>query len=290
MLHTVIQTTRPPFLLLTPVCVLLGVAPVEPLAWSLLSWVLLGALLAHVSVNCINEYQDYHSGLDHITERTPFSGGSGGLIEQPGAVRAVWALAWGSLVVCAVIGLWLVARVGWPLMAIGALGVLLVITYTQWLNRLPWLCLVAPGLGFGPLMGVGSYLAVGGQDISAALMVSLVPFFLVNNLLLLNQFPDIHADRQVGRRTLPIAYGTRFCAVVYGVFAAAAYGLISLMVVVGHWPVRALTSLITVPLALFSGWVAWRQGAAMGRQPRALGSNVVVALFTPSLLAWALFY
>ncbi len=45
------------------------------LSWALLA--LLGLLLAHVSVNVLNDYFDYRSGVDLKTQRTPFSGGSG---------------------------------------------------------------------------------------------------------------------------------------------------------------------------------------------------------------------
>ncbi len=38
---------------------------------------LLGAFLAHISVNTLNEYFDFKSGLDLETIKTPFSGGSG---------------------------------------------------------------------------------------------------------------------------------------------------------------------------------------------------------------------
>ena len=34
---------------------------------------------------------------------------------------------------------------------------------------------------------------------------------LVNNLLLLNQFPDVDADRAVGRNTLPMRLGRSRC-------------------------------------------------------------------------------
>ena len=40
---------------------------------------LAGGLLAHISVNALNEYLDFTSGLDLTTLRTPFSGGSGTL-------------------------------------------------------------------------------------------------------------------------------------------------------------------------------------------------------------------
>ncbi|MCH2157572.1 MAG: hypothetical protein MK096_02180 [Oleiphilaceae bacterium] len=37
-----------------------------------------------------------------------------------------------------------------------------------------------------------------------AYLALLLPFCLSNNLLLLTQYPDIHADKNVGRRTFPI--------------------------------------------------------------------------------------
>ena len=79
--RVLLQSMRGPFLVLTPVCVLLGVGTVvankAPVDWSLLFLCLLGALLAHISVNALNEYADFRSGLDLATLRTPFSGGSG---------------------------------------------------------------------------------------------------------------------------------------------------------------------------------------------------------------------
>ena len=37
----------------------------------------IGVVLAHVSVNLFNEISDYKSKIDENTVRTPFSGGSG---------------------------------------------------------------------------------------------------------------------------------------------------------------------------------------------------------------------
>ncbi|GAI31321.1 unnamed protein product, partial [marine sediment metagenome] len=49
----------------------------------------IGLLLAHISVNVLNDYFDYRSGIDLEAKRTPFSGGSGilpaGLL-KPGQV------------------------------------------------------------------------------------------------------------------------------------------------------------------------------------------------------------
>ncbi|MFC1984813.1 hypothetical protein ACFLUW_00245, partial [Chloroflexota bacterium] len=70
--------TRPQFLLLSVVLAFLGTC----IAWYdgafHLDYALLaffGLLLAHISVNVLNDYFDYRSGIDLETKRTPFSGG-----------------------------------------------------------------------------------------------------------------------------------------------------------------------------------------------------------------------
>ncbi len=70
---------RLPFLILTPACVVLGLATAiwtsGQVNWFHFVLVLIGALSAHISVNTFNEYFDFKSGLDGDTKRTPFSGG-----------------------------------------------------------------------------------------------------------------------------------------------------------------------------------------------------------------------
>jgi len=46
-------------------------------------------------------------------------------------------------------------------------------------------------------------------------MASLVPFFLVSDLLLLNQFPDAAADERVGRKHIPILIGRRASSFIH---------------------------------------------------------------------------
>ncbi len=210
------DTARPPFLLLTLVCLLLGLAtvwvPGHALDAVLLAKVVLGAVCAHISVNMLNEYADFRSGLDAITQRTPFSGGSGALPAQPQRAPAVLLAGLLALGVTVAVGLELLYLRGWVLLPIGLAGVLLVLLYTPWINRHPWLCMLAPGLGVGPLMVVGTHLALGGHELRTALAASWVPGCLASALLLLNQFPDREADLRVGRRNLVIVHGRPWAA------------------------------------------------------------------------------
>ncbi len=280
---------RLPFLILTPACIVLGLAcvhwtqgQVDPLQAAL---VLLGALAAHVSVNAFNEHQDFHSGLDALTQRTAFSGGSGVLPAHPELAGTTLALAMGALGVCLAVGLYFVALRGTALLPLGVAGVALVLAYTRWLTRHPLLCLMAPGLGFGPLMILGTQVALTGDYSATAAAASLVPFFLVNNLLLLNQFPDAAADRQVGRRHLLVTAGPALSARCYAGFMVLAYVSLLLGVFLGALPPGALLGGLTAPLAWFTVRRVLTHAQDVAQLLPALRHNVLINLLTPVLMA-----
>lgn len=284
----VVGVARPNFLLLTPICISLGLASVlmsgAEVDWSVLGVVLLGALMAHVSVNSLNEYADFHSGLDFKTERTPFSGGSGTLVMQPRLVVQALVLGIGSLGITIACGLYLTQRIGWGLIPIGLLGVVIIVFYTGWINRNRFLVLIAPGLSFGPLMVVGTDYALSGAYHGYALLLSLIPFFLVNNLLLLNQIPDVEADRSVGRDNFAIAWKSEQSAWLFLGFALMAYLTVILGVVSAFLPIGALAGLLTIGLTyqIFQGVKSYR--GDLTQLVPCLGKNVVVTLLTPLLV------
>lgn len=288
-LRAVLGPIRAPFLVLTPACVALGIASAHaariafPLTHALLA--LIGGLLAHVSVNAFNEYLDFRSGLDARTQRTPFSGGSGALPAHPQAAPWALAIALVSLALTVAIGAFFLSLHGTRLLPLGIGGLLLVVAYTGAITRRPLLCLLAPGLGFGPLMVVGTYVALGGAEAGSAWAVSLIPLFQVSNLLLLNQFPDVEADLGVGRRHLPIVIGRPASARVYALFALLAYLSLVGAAVLHVLPSGALAGLLTAPLA----WRAARQALQHADEVAALlpamRDNVLVCLLTPVLIA-----
>jgi len=286
---------RPPFLVLTPACVLLGLGTavwttggaVDPVHFLL---VLAGALAAHVSVNAFNEYFDFRSGLDAVTQRTPFSGGSGTLVARPELAVPTLAMAVAALAITAAVGLYFISIRGMALMPLGLLGMVVIVVYTPWLTHSPLLCLVAAGLGFGPLMVVGTDFVLTGSYSKTALVASLVPFFLVNNLLLLNQFPDVEADRQAGRRTLPISIGRRASTLVYGAFVLLACLALAAGIASHLLPIASLAGLagLAVAMAAFAG--AFRYSDQTGKLIPYMGMNVAANILTPLLIAAGLLY
>nr|WP_298374971.1 prenyltransferase [uncultured Halomonas sp.] len=285
----VTRATRPSFLILAPLCVLLGIslAVNQPISLHGLdvALVLIGGLLAHAGVNLLNEYDDFHSGLDLITRRTPFSGGSGALPEHPSAAPQVLITALATLVGIAAIGVYFLWLRGWPMLIVGLSGVFLMVAYTRWLTRSPLWCLLAPGLGFGPIMVLGTLIALGGRVDETALMGSAVTLMLVSELLLINQFPDVEADRRIGRRHLPIVVGLPVASRWVAGLLLGAYGLIALGRLYGLLPMDAWLAFLTLPAAL---WIALRLPKALKDEEalqKIMSINVTTLLSTLLLLA-----
>lgn len=279
---------RIPFLVLTPACVLLGLGTA---AWTVgsinyfhFSLLLVGALCAHISVNAFNEYFDFKSGLDFKTQRTPFSGGSGTLPADSGMARPALITAWVTFAITALIGLYFISLRGLVLLPIGLAGLFLLFAYTPWLTHNPFLCLIAPGLGFGPLMVLSTHFALTGQYSWTAFTASLVPFFLVSDLLLLNQFPDVEADRSIGRKHFPILLGRRASSLIYAAFLLLAYLTIILGVACALLPPVSLLGLLTVVIAVPVGLNAFRHANDIPRLIPSMGLNVLINLLTPVLV------
>ncbi len=287
-------TARPSFLVLAPVCILLGISTsftAEVEATSHLAWfIFIGAVSAHICVNMLNEYGDFKSGLDLKTTKTPFSGGSGALPSQPVAAKATLIIGLIFLWLTVAIGIYFIYERSKLILPIGIIGITLMVTYTKWINRMPILCLLSPGLGFGFLMVVGTHVLMTGQHAQLPWLISFVPFFLVNNLLLLNQYPDIVADASTGRRTFPIVYGTSISNAVYASFAITSYVLIFYYLYLGFIPRLSLIALAPIACSLYSLFGAIKYGASIGHHPRYLGANVAAAILTPLLLAIAILY
>lgn len=280
---------RVPFLILAPACVLLGFGTA---VWTTghvnglyLALALIGAVSAHASVNAFNEYLDFRSGLDSKTVRTPFSGGSGTLPAQPDMARPALITACAALVITALIGVYFLWVRGVALLPLGILGLFVVFAYTIWLARNPFLCLIAPGLGFGPLMVMGTHFVLAGQYSWTAFVASLVPFFLVSDLLLLNQFPDVEADRSIGRRHFPIVVGRQTSSLIYGAFLLLAYLTIVLGAGFGYLPKASLVGLVTAIIATLAFRGALRHAEDIQNLIPYMGLNVIVNIATPALVA-----
>ena len=285
---TWILELRPQFLLLVPVCVFCGVAVslYEGYPFNAVYFVLafFGALFAHISVNVLNDYFDYKSGIDLKTHRTPFSGGSGVLPTGMLRPRNVLFLGLGSLAVTILIGIYFIYMMP-VILPVGLLGVLLVLIYTPYLTRLPGITeLVGPGLGFG-LMVLGTYVVQTEAYSAAAIAVAIVSGLLIADLLLLNEFPDVEADRFAGRKHIPIILNRGRAAGIYCLILVLVYALIVGAVVTEVLPIIALLGLATLPLGIKAIKGVLRSHSDRANLIPVMGMNVQVVLLTPLLMS-----
>ena len=285
---------RLPFLVLTPACVMLGAATADwsggsPLNFYYLALALIGALGAHISVNALNEYHDFESGLDFSTEPTPFSGGSGTLPRNPHKSHVALITGIISMTVTVLVGVYFLRVRGLWLLPVGLLGLVTIVTYTKWITRNAFLCLIAPGVGFGPFMVMGTDFVLTGTYSWTSFIASLVPFFLVSDLLLLNQFPDVEADRTVGRHHFPIAIGRKASATLYVAFLGSAYASVIIGYVAGLLPLEGFLALASIIFAIPTIRGVTRFADDVPELIPYMGRNVVVIILTPVLLAIGLF-
>ncbi|BBP45827.1 hypothetical protein THMIRHAS_12000 [Thiosulfatimonas sediminis] len=218
---SVLMATRPNFLLLSVAVLTLAAAlslhilqqtsNAIPFNKTHLALLLLVFICAHAAVNLKNEIDDSRSGLDAITVKTPFSGGTGALLTSPQALKFAERLFAVLFVLLLLLGGYFTLQISFWLLPLGVLGLGLIYFYTTHITAMPWFCWFAAGFAFGPIMLFGAVMVLT-QTLTLSLPVvlaGLLVFIWVNNLLLLNQLPDVFADRQVGRFNLWMRYGLK---------------------------------------------------------------------------------
>jgi len=277
--------TRPQFLLLAVVLAFLGIT----IAWydgsfhlgyALLTF--LGLLLCHISVNVLNDYFDYESGIDLEVKRTPFSGGSGILPTARLKPKQVLWFGLISLMLAVPIGVYFVLARGWDLLPLLIFGALCAVLYTPLITKLgfpEW----APGVGLGFLPVLGAYFIQTTFYTFPAVIAAIPSGILVHNLLLLNEFPDVEADRNAGRRTMPILIGKTKAWMVYTALTIAVYLWIIGWVAAGKMPLFTLIALLTLPFAI-GAIRGGKKHDDMSRLVPAMADNVMVILLTQFLL------
>ncbi|MFH0921608.1 MAG: prenyltransferase [Fibrobacterota bacterium] len=248
-----------------------------------------GTLLLHASTNVLNDYFDHRSGIDARTDRTPFSGGSGLIRDGILTERATLILGLLPFALALPIGAYFVFFTDWRLLFLFLFGSAIVLFGTSKITRWGFgLGELSAGLGLGVLPILGIYWILKGSVDARALFGSLPSGLLAFNLLLLNEFADVEADKAGGRRTLAIMHGKKGAASLYALLTGLVYVWILAGVVSGRMPFLCLLGLLTLPFAQKA-----MRGAVLHEEQKqlvkAMAANVVVVLGTQALLALGYF-
>lgn len=277
--------TRPQFLILSVMLAFLGTS----IAWydgyfhlghALLAF--FGLLLAHISINTLNDYFDFKSGVDLATKRTPFSGGSGILPAAMLTPKQVFWFGMVSFFLAVLIGIYFIIIRGWLLLPLLLVAAFCVILYTPVILKRGW-PEWAPGVGLGALPIMGIYFAQTGVYTWPLLIASVPSGILVHNLLLLNEFPDTEADSKANRKTTPITLGKKRASIIYSMLTIIVFLWIIGAVIAGVMPVFTLIALLALPLAIKAIRGALKYGD-MNRLIPGMANNVLAILLTQFLL------
>jgi len=209
-----------------------------------------GVVLAVIGVEAYNEYFDARMGTDRVFNPH----------DVPPVTDAVFWSGTAAFAAALVVGVYLTARVGWPVLAFALLGGAAAIFYEappiRWSYRGLGEAVIA--LAYGPWMVLGS-LYLHSRDISwSALLASLVPGLLIMALAVVNAIPDFHQDRLVGKRNLVVRLGRERAVWLYLTLAASGLSVVAAGVMLGALPAACLAALLALPLLIASGRCAVR--------------------------------
>ena len=285
---------RAPFLILPVVLTIYGTSIAFFETGGHINWVNtilggIGLISLHISVNVFNEYYDFKTGIDMLAPKTPFSGGSGVLPAGELKSNQVLFAAILSLLIGIGIGIFLYTRTGWPLLVMGVAGVLIIVLYTSFFAKIMMGELTA-GAGLGSLPVLGIYYINACEKLNGiismdAVIASVPAGLLVFNLLFLNEFPDMEADKKGGRHHIVIVFGKKISGWIYTVFAMGIYAWTIVWVWRGKMPVLALLVFLTFPISLRACIGALRDYNKFEKLLPAQGMNVMVTMLAQIFLA-----
>jgi 1,4-dihydroxy-2-naphthoate octaprenyltransferase len=202
---------------------------------------LIGSIFIQIGTNLSNDYSDARRGADTEERLGPVRVTAGGLVPPRKVLVATW-LAFGIAVLA---GAYLIALVGWELLAIGAASILAGVLYTGGPRPYGY-----EGLGelfvflfFGVVAVTGSYY-VQTEELNWLVLGLSVPVgLLAAAILVVNNIRDLETDRRAGKRTLAVRLGRDRARRLFVAMVTVPYAIVILLAAVDGRPEILLTLL-----------------------------------------------
>jgi len=265
-----IMAARPRTLALsmTPVCVgtALAYATAVQIRWPAVFAALLGSILIQIGTNLHNDASDSEKGGDGPDRIGPMRVTSSGLLSVVTVKRGAILLFAGA----ALIGLYLVAVGGWPILLLGLASIGAGWAYTGGPRPIAYTpfgeLVVVAFFGLGAVCGT-YWLSAASLSVAAA-EAGLMLGVIAAAILLVNNHRDVAEDRRVGRRTLAIVAGPHLTVAIYATLVLSPFALLPLL--------RSATThgLVWLPLAALPAAVALARDLA--NEPSGRGLNVIL--------------
>lgn len=233
----------------------------------------LGIFAIEIAKNASGEIFDFDSGNDQAIreeDRSPFSGGKRVLIDDLLTRNQTAGIAASFYVVGGLAGLSIVIWREPAIMWLGLTGLALAFFYHAPPLKFSYRGLgeLAVAISYGPLIGTGTYLVQRGDIQVEILATSSLLGLLIASFLLINEFPDYHADQIAQKRTLVVRLRRGPASRFFGVLVGSVFLALMTLPLIG-FPV-------TILLGLVSAVPAYRAVRQLVSDPDAVG-NIIPA-------------
>ena len=216
--------------------------------------VLAGAVLLQLAANVIDDYYDFTSGIDQISNQMfpPDFGGWKVLPRGLMAPRDAKMIGYGMFAVCIAIGAYFGYVIGPIAFILALLGTFFGIAHTGPPMKFAYRGLGLGELGiflaFGPIPAAGAHYVISGELSVIPVMASIPSGLLTAAVLVDHDLIFLEPYRKGGKRSLAVVLGLSESMAVSSAAAVAAYAIIAGGVLAGLFPIPVLASLITLPL------------------------------------------
>jgi 1,4-dihydroxy-2-naphthoate polyprenyltransferase len=208
----------------------------------------IGVICLHISIDLLNDYWDYKRGIDQLTKRTGFSGGTGILPENILRPKNVYTAGIIFLLLGSSIGAYFVILRGITIAIILGFAIFAIYFYST--------SIVNAGLGElfvaikGCMIVLGTFYIQTGVIESAPFYIGSIIGILSASVLFINSFPDHDADRFKGRRTLVIILGRQKASKIFPLLIMITYILIIVGIFFGYTKIYSLLCFASIPYAV----------------------------------------
>lgn len=213
--------------------------------WDSFLLAMVGALAIQIAANFANDASDAKRGAD-VDRIGPPRMVTAGIISP----EQMWTGVAIAVAVSAATAVWLFTIAGWPILVIGAVSVVAMLTYVG--GPIPY---GYRGLGevmvfvfFGFVATVGTRFAHDGSAEPSAWILGAVMGSLAAAILMANNIRDLETDERAGKRTLAVMIGPDRARRLYSVLLIGPFALIAIAAAAGWIPVLAGITVVLLPL------------------------------------------
>lgn len=255
---------------------------------------ILAVVLVHLGTNVSNDYFDHQSGNDwRNTEFVrPFTGGSRliqkGLLEP----REVFALSVALFSSALAAGIALAVMRGPIIILLGATGIAAGFFYSA-----PPLKLAARGIGeiiiglsFGVLCTMGAYYVQAREVTLESLVASLPLAILISAVVFINEFQDMKADAESGKKTIVVRLGRKNASIVFAAMMFSAFVPIIAGCAVKILPPLTILALVVLPFAVGAAAIARNRYDSPQKLAPANGLTIATHALTGIIMAASYFF